>query len=49
MLFRSSGAALEAALGEVLPAHRQKLVDANRQCLARGAAWGADSVAAAGA
>jgi Pyruvate/2-oxoacid:ferredoxin oxidoreductase gamma subunit len=30
--------ALDATLGEVLPPHRQKLVDANRTCLARGAA-----------
>jgi Pyruvate/2-oxoacid:ferredoxin oxidoreductase gamma subunit len=33
---------LDAALGEVLPPHRRKLVDANRACLARGAAWAAD-------
>ena len=30
--------ALDAALGEVLPAHRRKLVETNRLCLARGAA-----------
>ena len=28
---------LQAALADVLPAHRRKLIDANRLCLARGA------------
>ena len=40
-----STGALVAALGEVLPPHRRKLVDANARCLARGAEY----VAAAGA
>lgn len=31
--------ALDAALGEVLPPHRQKLIEANRRCLARGAEY----------
>jgi len=30
---------LDAALGEVLPPHRRKLMDANRLCLARGAEY----------
>ena len=30
---------LDAALAEVLPPHRRKLIDTNRACLARGAEW----------
>ena len=34
-----SPAALNAALGDVLPPHRRKLIDANRLCLTRGAEY----------
>jgi Pyruvate/2-oxoacid:ferredoxin oxidoreductase gamma subunit len=34
-----SVASLDAALGDVLPPHRRKLVDTNRLCIARGAAY----------
>ncbi len=38
---------LQEALGEVLPAHRRKLIDANQRCLALGAAHvGAEGTAA---
>jgi len=30
-------ASLHAALGEVLPPHRRKLIDANTACITRGA------------
>ena len=40
-----SAAALEAALGDVLPPHRRKLIDTNRLCLARGAEYAAQSAA----
>jgi Pyruvate/2-oxoacid:ferredoxin oxidoreductase gamma subunit len=33
---------LAAALADVVPAHRRKLVDANAACIARGAEWGAE-------
>ena len=39
---------LDAALGDVLPPHRRKLIDTNRACIARGAAWAAEHAAAAG-
>src|SRR5436309_1198976 len=32
-----SPAALDSALGDVLPPHRRKLIDTNQRCLARGA------------
>ena len=34
-----SVAALDAALGDVLPPHRRALVETNRRCIARGAEW----------
>jgi Pyruvate/2-oxoacid:ferredoxin oxidoreductase gamma subunit len=34
-------ASLAAALADVVPPHRRKLVDANAACIARGAEWGA--------
>ena len=36
-------AALDAALGEVLPPHRRKAIDANRACLARGAVFAGEA------
>jgi Pyruvate/2-oxoacid:ferredoxin oxidoreductase gamma subunit len=44
-----SVASLDAALGEVLPPHRRKLVDTNRLCIARGAEWAAVHAGGAGA
>jgi len=38
-----SAGALEAALDDVLPPHRRKLIDTNKACLARGAAFAAET------
>jgi 2-oxoglutarate ferredoxin oxidoreductase subunit gamma len=39
---------LHEALGEVLPPHRRKLIDANKVCLGQGAAYAAEHAAPAG-
>ena len=37
---------LHAALGDVLPPHRRKLIDTNQACITRGAEYGTECVAA---